>query len=246
MRVFRALVVDDEPAARSQTIRALSGNGFQCDSAGDGKIARELIAASPYDAVVTELHVPEMNGHALAIDLLSRAGRPIVVVLTGVTEPKLATDLIARGVDDILFKPVDPSILGAKVRALVNRRAAHPAEDRTAVVALASAEPAPTLPTTSRVNAELTAAKSATKEPQTQAKISVLEMIRAGGTFDSEHIFAAIQQNAVLAAEVLKVASSRYYNPSGQRLDDLKVALARIGLSTIAEIASTMSDAAPE
>jgi DNA-binding response OmpR family regulator len=121
-RRFRALVVDDEAALRLLTVRELSRRGFDCDAARDGLQAMELVASRHYDVVVTDLRMPEMNGHLLAVELLNRESRPAVVVLTGVTEPKLAKDLIARGVDDILFKPIDQGVLAAKVRALVVRR----------------------------------------------------------------------------------------------------------------------------
>ncbi len=134
---YRALVVDDEPALRMLTIRELSRNGFVCDAAHDGLQARELAATRHYDVVLTDLRMPEMNGHALAVELLERSNRPVVVILTGVTEPRLAKDLIARGVDDIMFKPVDQGILAAKVRALVTRRA-------TRLMSEESSEPIPT------------------------------------------------------------------------------------------------------
>jgi DNA-binding response OmpR family regulator len=121
-RKFRALVVDDEVALRLLTVRELSRRNFECDAAHDGLQARELLASRHYDVVVTDLRMPGLNGHALAVELLKRENRPAVVVLTGMTEPKLAKDLIARGIDDIVFKPVDQGILAAKVEALVARR----------------------------------------------------------------------------------------------------------------------------
>jgi DNA-binding response OmpR family regulator len=84
----------------------------------------ELADTRHYDVIVTDLRMPEMNGHTLVVELLKREHRPAVVVLTGVTEPRLAKDLIARGVDDIVFKPVDQGVLAAKVQALVARRTA--------------------------------------------------------------------------------------------------------------------------
>ena len=131
-RRYRALVVDDEAALRMLTVRELSRRGFECDAAHDGAQAMELIVSRHYDVVVTDLRMPGMNGHALAVELLSRENRPAVVVLTGVTEPRLAKDLIARGVDDIVFKPVDVGILAAKVRALVIRRVSQKTADQLA------------------------------------------------------------------------------------------------------------------
>ncbi|HTU25573.1 MAG TPA: response regulator [Pirellulales bacterium] len=122
---LRVLVVDDEHALRMLMVRALSERGFECDAARDGEQALLLVSADHFDAVVTDLRMPTMNGHSLVVELLNRANPPVIVVLTGVTEPKLAKDLIARGVDDIIFKPIEPTVLAAKMRALVDRRAAR-------------------------------------------------------------------------------------------------------------------------
>lgn len=65
--------------------------------------------------------------------------RPVVVVLTGVMEPRIAKDLMARGIDDILFKPTPFRSFAAKVRALVDRRrhdAAKPNDGRPAEAVL--------------------------------------------------------------------------------------------------------------
>jgi len=123
--IYRALVVDDEPAVRMVTLRELTRRGFSCDVAANGWQAKQLTETQNYDVVVTDLRMPEMNGHAFAVDLLSHANRPVVIVLTGVTEPKIAKDLISRGVDDVMFKPVDQGIVAAKVWALVEQRAAR-------------------------------------------------------------------------------------------------------------------------
>jgi DNA-binding response OmpR family regulator len=119
---YRALVVDDEPMVRQATMRALSRAGFTCEAASNGNMAMDMARQTRYDAVVTDLRMPEANGHQLAVDLLGMADRPAIVVLTGVLEPKLSDDLKARGVDDILFKPVEYDLLAKKVQAVVEQR----------------------------------------------------------------------------------------------------------------------------
>lgn len=127
---FRALVVDDEPSVRQAVIRALSQSGFSCDAADNGRAAMELINQSRFDVVVTDLRMPEVNGHKLAADLLDLPSRPAVVILTGVLEPKLSDDLWARGVDDIQYKPVNFGLLSLRIRRIIEqrRRAALPNE----------------------------------------------------------------------------------------------------------------------
>lgn len=121
-QLLRALVVDDEPQIRRLTTMSLTKEGFVCDVAGDGAQAEKQLSDRKYDVVITDLRMPQHNGHALAVALLEHAERPLIVVLTGVAEPKLAKDLLARGIDDIVFKPIDFPMFAAKVRSLVNRR----------------------------------------------------------------------------------------------------------------------------
>ena len=140
---YRALVVDDEPALRTLLMRALMREGFSCDSAGDGAQAQDWLQRERYDLVVTDLRMPNVNGHTLAVEVLQIKVRPVVIVLTGVLEPRLAKDLLARGVDGIEFKPVDYSLLSAKSKALVERHQTllRAAKQSLVQPAVAAAEP---------------------------------------------------------------------------------------------------------
>jgi CheY-like chemotaxis protein len=123
MRRHRALIVDDEPQVRHATARALDRLGFDCELACDGRDALELVQKTKYDLVVTDLKMPDVNGHKLATELLSLERRPIISILTGVEEPKLAKDLTARGVERIFFKPVDYTDFASDLLTLVEQRA---------------------------------------------------------------------------------------------------------------------------
>ncbi|MBC8350564.1 MAG: response regulator [Planctomycetes bacterium] len=114
---FQVLVVDDEAAVRELTIRALDRAGFECSPAINGEQALKMLEMKDYDAVVTDLRMPNLHGHALAVDLLARENRPLIYVVTGIVQPKLAKDLLSRGVDDIFFKPVDHAMLAVKIAA---------------------------------------------------------------------------------------------------------------------------------
>lgn len=115
-----ALVVDDDPVSRQIVIRTLAQNGFACDTASDGAQARQCLAAADYQLVVTDLQMPNGNGHSLCVELLEKKPRPAIVVLTGVTEPRLAKDLLARGVERVLFKPIDCAQLAEVVQGTIS------------------------------------------------------------------------------------------------------------------------------
>jgi CheY-like chemotaxis protein len=122
MARFRALIVDDELQVRHTTARALARCGFECELACNGREALFSVKDGHFDLVVTDLRMPDVNGHRLATELLSLAQRPVIAILTGVEEPKLATDLVARGVDRIFYKPVNCLEFASDLLSIVEQR----------------------------------------------------------------------------------------------------------------------------
>jgi len=251
---YRALIVDDDVATQRLTSHALRQQGFQCDCASDGDEAEQMAAQSPYDVVVTELTLPQKNGYAFILELLKSADRPIIVVYTDVIEPRLTKDLLIRGVDDILSKPVHGAFLAGKIRALVERRAAEdapaaaelgPSKEKAPAPALAVSEDGLPISLT-QLNRKL--ADVASVLPVSGAALDVFEMTR-GCDWEITQIAAAIQRDASLAAGVLKLANSHLYNPAGKRIAQLDQAVMRIGQNRVGELAlaaSTLATVTPE
>lgn len=122
---YRALVVEDEPAVRELTARALSARGFDCTLARDGREALEHLCDDKFDVVVTDFRMPNLNGHRLVHEIADQEDRPVVVVVTGVIDPGLVGSVLNSGADDILFKPVDYAVMAVKVRFLVEQQHAR-------------------------------------------------------------------------------------------------------------------------
>jgi DNA-binding response OmpR family regulator len=119
---YRALVIDDDVLIRTATGRALGLEGFKCELAANGRQALEKLGERRFDLVVTDLMMPDIHGHKVVVELLAMSPRPAIVVLTGMGELKLLKDLMARGVDDIFFKPVNYDVVVLKSKMLVQRR----------------------------------------------------------------------------------------------------------------------------
>lgn len=117
---FRTLIVDDEPHVRELTSRVLSAYNFTCDVAQDGNEAMALCNANAYDVVVTDLRMPHRHGHSFVCELLERPQRPRVFVVTGLSEPRLARELVVRGVEDVLQKPIAYDELAIKLLASIS------------------------------------------------------------------------------------------------------------------------------
>ena len=124
----RALVVDDDAIARKMLVFCLQKKDFACDTAIDGVQATDLLKNQDYDLVVTDLKMPNKHGHSLAIDLLAREPRPVIVIHTSVDDPRLTKDLMTRGVDDIVYKPTNYEQFAVKAKVLVDVRSDVPNE----------------------------------------------------------------------------------------------------------------------
>lgn len=86
--ILRVLLVDDEPAIRRQLTIALTQRGYEVDAAPDGLSALERVAAAhdegrPYDRVVTDIRLPDIDGLKLLAILRSRHPALPVVVVSG-------------------------------------------------------------------------------------------------------------------------------------------------------------------
>jgi signal transduction histidine kinase/DNA-binding NarL/FixJ family response regulator len=110
---IRVLCVDDNPTNQRLVERLLAGMGLGCDTAGGGSEAllrlREAAAeGSPYPLVLLDLHMPEMDGLALARAVLADPAipTPAFVVLASFEEAGTLEAARALGIERWLRKPV--------------------------------------------------------------------------------------------------------------------------------------------
>ncbi|MBI5069633.1 MAG: PAS domain S-box protein [Deltaproteobacteria bacterium] len=121
------LLVEDEPAVRAVTERALRGGGFEVVSAADGaealaRLVRLAEEGKAVDLLVTDAVMPGMDGLTLAEAVRSRCPDVQVVVTSGHPEDVLARRGMRPGRVNILLKPYAPGALLAHVRAALARR----------------------------------------------------------------------------------------------------------------------------
>lgn len=91
----RILVVDDSAGMRLYLRTIITGAGFTCVEATDGAAAFDLLLREDFDVVVTDLHMPKMDGFELigAMGLLPAARkRPAVIV----SSARLDEDVVKR------------------------------------------------------------------------------------------------------------------------------------------------------
>lgn len=109
-RSLRILVAEDQPQNRQLIKRVLLTRGYQSDVVEDGRAAVDAFARQPYDLVLLDLRMPEMDGYEAAdvIRRQTRAGRrPYIYALTANVFPEERQRCLASGMDGILSKPLD-------------------------------------------------------------------------------------------------------------------------------------------
>jgi DNA-binding LytR/AlgR family response regulator len=123
---IRALVVDDEPAARSYLV-GLLGQRDDVEVIGEADDATSALRILHHDdvqAVFLDVRMPGLDGMDLA-RVLNRFDRPPAILFVTAYEEH-AVDAFGVHAFDYLLKPVDPSRLGEAVRRLQQQLGASP------------------------------------------------------------------------------------------------------------------------
>src|SRR5256886_1685370 len=124
MSQARVLIVDDDPdllQALPQALR-LRMNGVTVDVADSAAAALDQIGARDYDAIVTDIKMPGMDGLALLAEI--RAHRPDTptLMITGHGEHALAVQALRGGAYDFIQKPIDRDYFVASLRRAIQTR----------------------------------------------------------------------------------------------------------------------------
>jgi len=129
---MRILVVEDDENLNRQLVTALTDAGYVVDSATDGEEGHFLGDTEPYDAVVLDIGLPQMDGISV-LEAWRREGRAMpVLLLTARDRWSDKVQGIDAGADDYVAKPFHMEEVLARLRALVRRAAGHASNEITA------------------------------------------------------------------------------------------------------------------
>jgi DNA-binding response OmpR family regulator len=122
----RILLVEDDPTIRQMTKLALERDGFAVVAAHDSTSGLAAFRSEPPDAVILDVMLPGVDGVSVCRTIRERSVVPIVM-LTARTDPVDVVLGLEAGADDYVTKPFEPSILAARLRAVLRRVARHDA-----------------------------------------------------------------------------------------------------------------------
>jgi len=118
----RILLVDDDPSITQLIVDMLGLDGYVVDTAPNGMAALAKIGSRRYSLILTDLHMPEMDGAALYRELVHRGTHPRgkIIFLTGTAGTSEAHRLVQETGLPVLRKPFNVVELLGLVRKVLD------------------------------------------------------------------------------------------------------------------------------
>jgi len=118
----QCVVADDEAYLRRVLVRLMESDGFTCHEAANGRIAVDLLDRVNPTLVLTDLHMPELDGMGLLREVRARKPDAAVIMITAVADVATAVSALSVGAMDYLMKPFHLEEIRARVRQALEKR----------------------------------------------------------------------------------------------------------------------------
>src|SRR6185312_6718333 len=118
---MKLLLVEDDPEAAAYLTRALEEAGHAVEHAEEGREGLLAAAGNPYDVIVLDRMLPEMDGLAILRTLRAARVRTPVLLLTALAGIDDRVEGLEAGADDYMVKPFAFVELNARIHALARR-----------------------------------------------------------------------------------------------------------------------------
>ncbi|HKJ44846.1 MAG TPA: response regulator [Balneolales bacterium] len=115
------LIVDDEQAIRESISLVLEDEGYNCLTAANGKKGLELIKSQKIDVLITDIHMPVMNGLDLFKKVKEVSQYTKTIIITAYSETDTAIETIHEGAAGYFIKPLDFDELIERVNSLTGK-----------------------------------------------------------------------------------------------------------------------------
>jgi DNA-binding NtrC family response regulator len=118
----RILIVDDEEIVIRSCLRILDGAEFQVETVQDGREALRKIEENPYDVMILDIMMPNMDGLEVLRRVKETHPNVDVIMITGLSQIDTAVQAMKLGAFDYISKPFEPDELKLVVQRALERR----------------------------------------------------------------------------------------------------------------------------
>lgn len=138
---MRILVVDDDPDTRLLITKRLQPEGYILEVARDGKEALEKALSMPFDLMLLDIKLPEIDGLTVLSRVKESCPDISVVMMTAYGSEMVAVDALKRGADDYMIKPLEQDEPLPTVRQNLEKQRRRRDVERVAETLRQSAKP---------------------------------------------------------------------------------------------------------
>ncbi len=220
---LRILLAEDHAINQKLALLILERLGYRADVAGNGLEAVEAVRRQPYDLILMDVQMPEMDGLEATRMILREfpaERRPRIVAMTANAMKEDRDECFAAGMDDFITKPIQfPQLMAALTRCH-SRRVGTTEASRVQGVAqagpVAAAAPAPEVrPPPGVPAAQVRTEQAAANEEPLPLDASALVRLRANLGKQADAMLPALLQNFYKDAPKL-MADARRHLAAGQ------------------------------
>lgn len=115
------LIVDDDESVLTMLYKVIRSAGMDANTVSGGKQALELVRERPFDIILLDVNLRDMDGFQVIQELRGRGVKTPIIIVSGRKEDYDTLYGLDIGADDYITKPFNPVILAAKVKALIRR-----------------------------------------------------------------------------------------------------------------------------
>lgn len=119
---MRILVIEDEKELCDSIKEGLILDGYEVDACYNGLDGEEMATIEPYDLILLDLTLPDMDGMDILKSVRSENALVPILILSARVQTEDKVEGLDRGANDYLTKPFDFSELEARIRSLTRRK----------------------------------------------------------------------------------------------------------------------------
>ncbi|MGD0886682.1 MAG: diguanylate cyclase [Thermodesulfovibrionales bacterium] len=122
---YKILVVDDDDGIKNLLCSFLASRGHICEMASDGIEALDKAGRAVFDAIITDIKMPRMDGITLTRELVKRCPGVSIMAMTGFSQEYSEEDAIDAGVHDFITKPFTLAEFSARFHKVMRDHRIH-------------------------------------------------------------------------------------------------------------------------
>ncbi len=126
MECDRILIVEDEPKVAAFIQKGLEETGYNSEIAYDGLIGKTMALSNPYQLIILDLNLPQINGFQLCKIIREINNKVPILMLTSLGGIDAKTKGFEAGADDYLLKPFEFQELILRINVLLKRASDRP------------------------------------------------------------------------------------------------------------------------